>query len=53
LRSGGFELVLFGELSMTLAPASTIDAAMARPIPFDAPVTNATLPSSETCMSGS
>src|SRR5258706_1668116 len=38
------------ELSMTLAPASANDPAMARPIPFDAPVTSATLPSSEICM---
>jgi hypothetical protein len=35
-----------------LAPASAIDAAMARPIPLDAPVTKATLPSSETCITG-
>ena len=41
------------ELSMTLAPASAIEPAIARPIPFDAPVTSATLPSSEICMPGS
>src|SRR5581483_8050147 len=34
------------ELSITRAPASAKAAAMARPMPFDAPVTMATLPSS-------
>ena len=40
----------FRELSITDAPASAIPAAIARPIPFDAPVTSATLPSNVTCM---
>ena len=36
--------------SITLAPAAAYEAAIARPIPFEAPVTSATFPSSEICM---
>jgi len=38
------------EVSITFAPDATIVAAMARPMPFDAPVTRATLPFSEISM---
>src|SRR3954467_12448497 len=38
------------EVIMTLAPASTNPAAMAFPMPFEAPVTSATLPSSRISM---
>ena len=41
------------EDSITAAPASASDAAIARPMPFDAPVTSATLPSSSWPTSGS
>src|SRR5436190_9067026 len=37
---------------MTRAPDAANDAAMALPMPFDAPVTSATFPSSEISMSG-
>ena len=37
--------------SITRAPVAAISAAMARPIPFDAPVTSATFPSSRSSMS--
>src|SRR4051794_26510835 len=36
----------------TLAPASAKAVAMARPIPFEPPVTSATLPSSRSSMAG-
>ena len=44
---GGRRLELLGLrlLSITLAPASANSAAIALPMPFDAPVTSATLPS--------
>ena len=39
------------EDSITRAPDAAISAAIARPIPFDAPVTSATFPSSRSSMS--
>jgi hypothetical protein len=38
------------DVSITFAPAAAIDAAIALPIPRDAPVTSATFPSNEICM---
>lgn len=41
---------IFLDVSITFAPAADMVAAMAFPIPRDAPVTSATLPSNEICM---